>query len=439
MTDLYRGKLQTAVEAASLIRSGDGIWLHSNAGVPRVLIDAMVARAAELRAVRIYQIITLGAAPYAAPQFAESFQIQSLFIGPNTRQAVAEARADYTPIFFSEISSLFRSGKLRVDVCLLQCSPPDDEGNMSLGLAMDFTPAALTNARTIIVEVNKQTPRTFGSHCINVRDVHAVVEADYAPPERIEEAPGEIELEIGRHVARLVEDGATIQMGIGAIPNGVLQALGDKRDLGVHSEMVSDGVIDLIDRGVINGSKKTVLPGKVAVAFIFGSKRLYEFVHNNPTIEFHPTDFINDPYVISQNYKMTSINSALQVDLTGQVCADSIGPNLYSGFGGQVDFVRGARRSKGGKAIIALPSTAKNGKVSRITPMLLSGSGVVTTRADVQWVVTEYGAVDLHGMNIRDRVTSLISIAHPSFRAELEDRAHESFSWSVGKTRDCVR
>jgi acyl-CoA hydrolase len=439
VTDLYRSKLKSADEAVTLIRSGDGVWLHSNAGVPRVLIDAMVARSAELRAVRIYQIITLGAAPYAAPEYGESFHVHSLFIGPNTRQAVAEARADYTPIFFSEISELFRSGKLQVDVCLLQCSPPDAEGNMSLGLAMDFTPAALTNARTVIVEVNKQTPRTFGSQCVNIRDVDAIVEADYAPPERIEEAPGEIELEIGRHVARLVEDSATIQMGIGAIPNGVLQALHDKRDLGVHSEMVSDGVIELIERGIINGSRKTVLPGKVAVAFIFGSQRLYRFVDQNPMIEFHTTDFMNDPFVIAQNYKMTSINSALQVDLTGQVCADSIGPNLYSGFGGQLDFVRGARRSKGGKAIIALPSTAKKGKLSRITPMLLEGSGVVTTRADVQWVVTEYGAVDLHGMNVRDRVKSLISIAHPSFRAELAERARETFSWSTGKTPDCVR
>jgi 4-hydroxybutyrate CoA-transferase len=439
VTDLYRSKLKSAAEAAELIRSGDGVYLHSNAGVPRTLVDAMVARAPHLRDVKIYQLITLGAAPYADLQYAESFYVHSLFIGPNVRKAVADARADYTPVYFSELPALFRSGKLPVDVCLLQCSPPDSEGNMSFGLALDCTPSALTHARTVIVEVNRQTPCTTGSHQLNVRDVHCLVEADYPLPERIEPKPGEVELAIGRHVAALVDDGATIQMGIGAIPNGVMEALKDKRDLGVHSELVSDGILDLIESGVINNSRKTVLPGKIVVSFMFGSHHLYKFVDGNPMFEFHPTDFVNDPYVIAQNYKMTSINSALQIDLTGQVCADSIGSNMYSGFGGQVDFIRGAKRSPGGKAIIALPSTAKSGKVSRIAPMITTGGGVVTNRADVQYVVTEYGAVDLHGMNMKDRVKALISIAHPSFRAELESEAKEKLGWMVGKTPDCVR
>lgn len=413
--------------------------MHSNAGVPRTLVDAMVARSPELRDVKIYQLITLGPAPYAEPEYAESFYVHSLFIGPNVRKAVADARADYTPVYFSELPALFRSGALCVDVCLLQCSPPDSYGNMSFGLALDCTPSALTNARTVLVEVNKQTPRTTGSHQINVRDVDCIVEADYPLPERIEPKPGEVELAIGRHVAALVEDGATVQMGIGAIPNGVMEALHDKRDLGVHSELVSDGILELIERGVINNSKKTVVPGKIVVSFMFGSHNLYKFVDGNPLFEFHPTDFVNDPYVIAQNYKMTSINSALQIDLTGQVCADSIGTSMYSGFGGQVDFIRGAKRSPGGKAIIALPSTAKGGKVSRIAPVITTGGGVVTNRADVQYVVTEYGAVNLHGMNMKDRVKALIGIAHPDFRGELEQQARDLFEWMVGKTRDFVR
>lgn len=422
-----------------MIRSGDGVYLHSNAGVPRTLVDAMVVRAPQLRDVKIYQLITLGPAPYAEPQYFESFYVHSLFIGPNVRKAVADSRADYTPVYFSELPALFRAGALRVDVCMLQCSPPDSDGNMSFGLAMDCTPAALTNARTVLVEINKQTPRTTGSHQINVRDVDCIVEADYMLPERIEPKPGEVELAIGRHVAALVEDGATVQMGIGAIPNGVMEVLHEKRDLGVHSELVSDGILELIERGVINNSKKTVVPGKIVVSFMFGSHNLYQFVDGNPLFEFHPTEFVNDPYVIAQNYKMTSINSALQIDLTGQVCADSIGTNMYSGFGGQVDFIRGAKRSPGGKAIIALPSTAKGGKVSRIAPVITTGGGVVTNRADVQYVVTEYGAVNLHGMNMKDRVKALISIAHPDFRSELEQQAREHFGWMVGKTRDCVR
>lgn len=431
VNDDYKAKFKTAAQAVLQIRSGDGVYLHSNASVPRTLVDAMTARRAELKDVRIYQLITLGAAPYAEPECAGSFYVHSLFVGPNVRTAVNEGRADYTPVFFSELPRLFREGQLKVDVCLLQVCPPDENGDMSYGLAMDCTPAAQQNARLIIAEVNDQMPRTFGSSKINVRDVDGLVEASYPPPERQSNEPGPIEIEIGKQVASLVEDGATIQLGIGDIPNGVLKALKNKQRLGVHSEMVSDGIVELVESGVITNEHKTVVPGKIAVSFMFGTSKLYNFVDNNSTFEFHPSDFINDPLIISQNYKMTSINSALQVDLTGQVCADSIGTNIYSGCGGQVDFIRGASRCAGGKAIIALPSTAKKGTVSRICSLLSPGAGVVTSRFDVHYVVTEYGVAHLHGQNMKERVRRLIEIAHPDFRAQLEEEAH-CFKW-LGK------
>lgn len=424
----YKRKLTTAAEAVKQIRSGDGVYLHSNAGVPRTLVEAMVARAPELRDVCIYKLITFGPAPYAEVSCSDSFYVHSLFVGPNVREAVNEGRADYTPVFFSDLPRLFESRKLPVDVVLLQLSPPDADGNMSFGPSLDCTPPARKHARVVIAEVNKRTPVTTSTHRINVSEVDYIVEADYALPEVIPHEPNAVELAIGENVASLVEDGATIQLGIGAIPNAVLRALVGKRDLGVHSEMVSDGIIDLIQSGVVNNSRKTVVPGKVAVSFMFGSQRLYDFVHHNELIEFFPTSYINDPFVIAQNYKMTSINAALQIDLTGQVCADSLGTVMYSGCGGQVDFVRGSSRSEGGKSIIAIESTAKNDTVSRICPTLLAGSGVVTSRADVHYVVTEYGIADLHGMNMKDRVKALISIAHPKFRAWLEEEA-QKFSW----------
>lgn len=430
IAEQYAQKLVTAAEAVRAVNSGDGVYLHSNAGVPRTLVNALTARAPELRNVRIYKLITLGAAPYAEPECAGSFYVHSMFIGPNVRRAVTEGRADYTPIFFSELPRLFYERKLAVDVCMVQVSPPDAEGNMSFGLALDCTPAAMKNARVIVAEVNKQTPRTLGTHCLNIKDADFIVESDYALPEWTpEEEPGAVELAIGEKVASLVEDGATIQMGIGAIPDAVLRALHGKKDLGVHSEMVSDGIVDLVKSGVVTNAKKTVVPGKIAVSFMFGSRRLYDFMDNNPLFEFHPTEFINDPFIIAQNYKMTAINSALQVDLTGQVCADSLGSDLYSGCGGQVDFVRGTSRCPGGKPIIALPSTAKNDTVSRICTTLMPGSGVVTTRFDVHYVVTEYGIAELHGKNLKDRVRALISIAHPSFRAKLEEEAAQRLRW----------
>ncbi|MBY0357508.1 MAG: hypothetical protein K2W82_05850 [Candidatus Obscuribacterales bacterium] len=421
----YQNKLRSPQEAVALIQSGDGVYIHSNAAAPQTLIEAMANRKGQVQNVDIYQLITLGAAPYAEPDCAGSFYVHALFVGPNVRQAVNEGRADYTPVFFSDIPALLASRALPVDVCLLSTSEPDAEGWMTLGTSLDCTTAARKTARSVIVEINKQLPTTFGENRLHISEVTALIESDRPLPLLHNETPGEVELAIGRNVASLVEDGATLQMGIGGIPNATLQMLHDKKDLGIHTEMFSDGVVELVEAGVINNSKKTVLPGKLAVSFAMGSRKLYDFIDKNPDVEFRTTDWINNPLIIAQNYKMTAINSAIQIDVTGQVCADSIGTYMYSGCGGQVDFVRGASHSEGGKAIIALESTAKNGSISRIVPQLNAGAGVVTSRADIHYVVTEYGIANLHGKNMKDRVKALIEIAHPSFRAQLEEACHE--------------
>lgn len=411
-----------------MIQSGDGVYIHSNAAAPHTLIEAMTARSPELRNVKIYQLITLGPAPYADSRHSDAFYVHAMFIGPNVRKAVNEGRADYTPVFFSDLPELFKSGKLKVDVCLVSASPADENGKLTLGVSLDSTLAAMANARIVLVEVNKKMPRTHGATELDLSRVSAIIETDRELPQLHSHNPSEADLAIGRNVATLVEDGATIQMGIGAIPNAVLQALTDKRDLGVHTEMFSDGVVDLVERGVITNARKTVCPGKIAVSFAMGSKRLYDFIDDNQAVEFHTSDWINNPSIISSNYRMTSINSALEIDVTGQVCADSIGTELYSGCGGQVDFIRGASHSAGGKAILALQSTARGGSLSRIVPTLKPGAGVVTSRADVHYIVTEYGIADLHGKNLKDRCKALIAIAHPDFRAQLEEgcRVH---SW----------
>lgn len=426
--ELYKSKLCSAQEAAKYIKSGDRIYIHSNAAAPESLIDAMVARAAELNSVEIYHLLTLGKARYAAHEFKDNFKVHALFIGPNVRSAVNQGWADYTPVFLSEIPQLFLSGILDLDVCLIQVSPPDSHGYVSYGVSVDCTIAARKRAKIVIAEVNPHMPRTLGRSFVHISRLDHIVEVDRPLPELAVEKSGEVELAIGRNVASLVENGATLQLGIGAIPNAILGCLADKADLGIHSEMLSDGIVDLIEAGIITNDCKTVLPGKAAVSFVMGSKRLYDFVDNNPGIEFQTSDYINDPFIIAQNFKMTSINSALQVDLTGQVSADSIGKHLYSGFGGQVDFIRGASRSKDGKAIIALPSTARNGTLSRIVPHIALGGGVVTSRADVQYIVTEYGIAQLRGKNLKERAKALIAISHPKFRAELESGAHE-YPW----------
>lgn len=421
--DDYQKKVVSAEQAVSHIRSGDSLYIHSNAAAPLPLIDALVQRADTLRDVEVYHILTMGPAPYIEPKYQDSFKLNALFIGTNVREAVNAGRANYTPVFLSEIPGLFLSGKLNVDVCLIQVSPPDSHGYCSYGVSVDCTIAARKRARLVIAEVNKQMPRTLGRSFVHISKLDYVIETDRPIPTHECIENDEVATEIGRNCASLVEDGATLQLGIGAIPDATLHFLSDKRDLGIHSEMFSDGILDLIEAGVITNDCKTVLPGKIAVSFVMGSKRLYDFIDNNPLIEFQPSDYINDPNIISQNYKMTAINSALQIDLTGQVCSDSVGEQLYSGFGGQVDFIRGAARSQGGRPIIALPSTAKAGTVSRIVAHLSRGSGVVTSRGDVHYVVTEHGIADLFGKDLKSRARALIAIAHPKFRVQLEKEA----------------
>lgn len=416
----YKRKVTTAADAVSHIKSGDSVYIQSHAATPVPLIDALVDRSGSLADVEIIHIMTMGSAAYINPQYAKSFRVHALFIGQNVRQAVNKGRADYTPVFLSEIPSLFLSRRIPLDVCLIQVSAPDKHGYCSHGLSVDCTLAARKAARLVIAEVNTQMPRTLGRSFVHISRIDHIIESDRPLPELIPRPFDDVSKAIGLNVADLVDDGATLQLGIGSIPDAVLACLTSKRDLGIHSEMISDGVLDLVDAGVITNDRKTLLPGKTAVSFVMGSKRLYNFVDNNPSVEFQTSDYINDPMVISQNYKMTAINSALQVDLSGQVCSDSVGERLYSGFGGQVDFIRGAARAQDGKAVIAIRSTASGGKVSRIVTNLSKGSGVVTSRADVHYIVTEYGVADLFGKNLRQRARALIDIAHPDFRETLE-------------------
>jgi acyl-CoA hydrolase len=370
---------------------------------------------------------TLGPAEYSRAEYAGHFRHRGLFLGENVREAVAAGRADYTPIFLSEIEGLFTSGALPLDVVLMQVSPPDEHGFVSLSTTVESTLTAARCARMVIAEVNEQTPRTHGETNIHVSHLSAVVETNRPLLELRPEPFTDVQLRIAENVASLVPDGATLQTGIGGIPDAVLACLTDKRDLGIHTEMCSDGVIDLMEAGVVNGERKSIHRGKTVLSFVLGSKRLFEFIHENPSFEFRSISYTNDPFIVAQNERMVAINSALQVDLTGQVCADSIGTRPYSGFGGQTDFIRGAARSKGGVPIIALPATARGGTVSRIAPVLEPGAGVVTSRGDVHYVVTEFGIAYLHGKTLRERAEALIAIADPRYRQELEDfalRAH---------------
>lgn len=424
--NIYRRKVTTAENALSCIRSGSRLYLGGGAGVPIQLMRSLTARAPELRDVEIVHILTFADAPYAAPELHESFRHNALFIGNSVRKAVNEGRADFTPVFLHEIPGLFREGgTLPLDAALVSLSPPDEHGFCSFGVEVGTTKPAAEAATCIIAEVNRNMPRTLGDSFIHVSRLSAIVEVDYALPEAPQGGSSELHLKVGQHIAAMIPDGATLQMGIGSIPDAVLQNLTSHRDLGIHTELFSDGVIDMVEAGIITCARKTFHPGKVIAGFLFGSTRLYSFVDNNPIIELHPTDYVNDPFNIAQNDKMVSINSALAVDLTGQICADSIGTRLYSGVGGQLDFVRGAARSKGGMPIIAFLSTAKDDTLSRIVPTLQEGSGVVTTRNDVHYIATEYGVASLHGKTIRQRTQSLISIAHPRFRDELTHAARK--------------
>lgn len=426
--DLYRDRIQTPEQAAAQIQSRTRVFLTGNCSVPQRVLAAVVQRAPQLRGVEICQVLTVGTADHVSVGMELHLRVNTLFISDNVRAAVNEGRADFTPCFLSEIPGLFKSGLLPLDVALVQVSPPDEHGFCSFGVEVGVTKPAAQSARRVIAEVNPRMPRTLGDSFIHVSKLDAIVPVDYPLPAVHMASTDEVTERIADHVATLIPDAATLQTGIGAIPDAVLRRLADRRDLGIHTELFSDGVIDLVNRGVITGERKTLHPGKIVAGFLLGTQRLYEFVNDNPVVELRPTDYVNDPFVIAQNERMVAINSAIEVDLTGQVCADSIGTRLYSGVGGQVDFIYGAARSKGGVPIIALPSslTKKDGSsLSKIVPMLKPGAGVVTTRNHVHYVVTEYGVADLYGKTIAQRAQALVAIAAPEFREELIRSAGE--------------
>lgn len=426
----YQSNYTTAEEAVKLINTGDRVFIHSVAAAPQPLINAMTALAPDLQDVEIIHLHTEGDAPYVKPEYSDTFRTNALFVGSNVRKAVNNGSADYLPIFLSEVPGLFRKDILPIDMALVQVSPPDKHGYCSLGVSVDATRAALQSAKKAIALVNPNMPRTHGDGIFHASRFDALVETEEPLHELNIPEPNEVELQIGKHCAELVEDGATLQMGIGAIPNAVLRALGNHKDLGIHTEMFSDGVMDLVEKGVINGKKKRTHPEKIVAGFVMGSRKLYDFVDDNPMIAMLDIAYVNDTAVIRKNPKVTAINSAIEVDVTGQVCADSIGTYHYSGVGGQMDFIRGASLSEGGKPIIALPSTTSRGE-SKIVPHLKQGAGVVTTRAHVHYVVTEYGVANLYGKNLRQRAKALIEIAHPDHREALEEAALERFNQPV--------
>ena len=425
MTNDYRSRIVSADEAVARVQSGQRVYIHNGCAEPIELVKALTRRGPALHDVELIHMATMGIADYSLPEYQGHFSTNALFIGGNVRQAIQEGRGDYTPVFLSEIESLFSSGALLIDVALLQCTPPDSYGFMSLGTSIDVTMAVAQCARHIIVEINDQMPRTLGNAFLHVSRVDAFIETSHPLSEYPQHEVTDQHRAIARNIAGLIPDGATIQTGIGGIPEATLALLANHKDLGIHSEMVPDGAIDLIRAGVVNGERKTLHPNKVIAGFVLGSKRLFDFIDNNPMFEFHPTSYCNDPVVIARNDRMVAINSAIEVDLTGQVCSDSMGQTVYSGIGGQVDFLRGAARARGGVPIIALPSTAKQGTVSRIATMLQPGAGVVTSRGDVHYVVTEHGVAYLHGKTLRQRAEALLQVADPKFRGELESFAIE--------------
>ena len=416
-------KIVTLTEAVAGIASGQRVFVHGGAATPTALLTALTDRAAELRDVNIVHFHTEGPAPHLEPGMEAHFRHRALFIGANARQAVNEGRADYVPVFLSDVPELFTSGVMPLDAVLLNVSPPDAHGYCSLGTSIDAALAAARAATTVIAQLNPSMPRTLGDSFVHVDEIDLGVEVDRPPHPHPSPPIGDVERRIGEHVAELVPDRATIQMGIGSIPTAVGLALRDKRDLGVHTEMFTEAVLDLVEAGAVTGEAKEINRGKIVSAFLMGTQRLYDFVHDNPMIEMRPVDYTNDTSVIRRFRRMVAINSAISIDLTGQVSADSIGTRFYSGVGGQMDFMRGAALSPEGRAIIALPSTAAGGTVSRIAPVLAEGAGVVTSRAHVRTVVTEYGVAELFGRSVRERAAALIGIAHPDFRDEL---AHEA-------------
>lgn len=421
----YKDKIVTAAEAVKVIKSGDRVLLGHATGEPSALVEAMVERAGELRDVELFHMVCMGQGKYCLPEYKDSFRFNACFLGKYTREAVADGRGDYIPCFFFEIPELLTS-RLPLDVALIQVSPPYENGNCSYGVSCDFTEAGPRNPRTkVCLQINERMPYTYGT-TLNLDRADFIVEDNreiiVLPAPKI----GQVEEQIGRNVADLVEDGSTLQLGIGAIPDAVIRFLGDKKDLGIHTEMFSDGVVGLAERGVINNAKKNLHQGKFVASFLMGTRKLYDFVDHNPDVLMLPIDYVNDPEIIRQHDRMVSINSTMQVDLYGQLNSTAVGPDIYSGVGGQVDFVRGARRSKGGRSIIALPSTAKGGSISKIVCRLDPGAAVTTSRYDVDTIVTEFGVAQLIGLNLRERAKALINIAHPDFQERLEKEAWET-------------
>ena len=437
--ELYKSKVVSLDEAVSVVKSGDRIFISGNAATPSLLTKGLVRRKDELFDVEVNHVLLMGDDPLSRPEMDGHFRHNSLFVGAADRKAISNGRSAYVPVHLSNIPSLFTDRIIPLDVAFIHLSPPDEHGFMSFGVECAASKAAAESAKIVVAQVNERMPRTLGDVFIHSSRVDKIVECS-EPLEVLREGGStEIERRIASHIADLIEDGSTLQLGIGGIPDAVLSLLEGKHDLGIHTEMVSDGVVKAIDRGIITNRKKTLHPGKVIATFVLGSEVLYRYVHNNPLFELHPCDYTNDPFIIAQNAKMVAINSAIEVDITGQVCADSIGSRIYSGFGGQVDFIRGASYSKGGKPIIALPSTTRDGTVSRIVSQLKPGAGVVTSRADVHYVVTEYGVASLHGRNLVQRAEALLSIAHPEFRPELEAALRESSNYKQFHMADTER
>jgi acetyl-CoA hydrolase len=428
----YNKKVITAEDAVKTIIPGDRIIIQGGCAVPFALVNAMVERKDELHDVEIVHILTVGELPYLKPEMEGHFRHNAYFIGANSRKAVNEGRADFTPIYLYEYPLLFTQGIIPLDIAFIHVSPPDEHGFCSFGVDVGPIKNPADKAKTVIAQVNAKMPRTLGDSFIHINKINYIVEVDEAIkelPQVEKNLPPEIEKiyqSIGYHISELIDNGSTLQMGIGAIPDSVLNFLYNKKALGIHSEMFSDGIIGLVEKGIITNERKSIHKGKIIAGFVLGTKKLFDFIDNNPLCEFHPQEYVNDPFVIAKNDKMVAINSAIEVDITGQVCSDSIGTRIYSGFGGQVDFIRGAAHSNGGKPIIALPSTTKDGKYSKIVTQLKPGAGVITNRADVHYVVTEYGIAQLFGKPVRQRVRELINIAHPAFRDELQKYAYEN-------------
>ncbi len=425
----YRKKLTTAAEAVKVVKPGNRVMLSHACGEPRLLPGELVKRSGELKEVEILHQVPVGQALYCRPEFAGCFRHIALFAGAPTREAIWQGRGDYLPCFNFEIPFLF-DHRWAIDVAMVTVSPPDKHGFCSLGTSVDWTKRGADTARVVIAEVNKNMPRVHGDSFIHVSRIDHIVETDLPLYELTQKKLTEVEEHIGRNVAELIEDEACLQLGIGGIPDAVLANLAGFQDLGVHSEMIADGVMHLVEKGVITGSKKTLHKDKIVVTFLMGSRAFYDWVDDNPMIEIHPVDYVNDPAVIARNRKMIAINSALEVDLLGQVCADTLGPRQFSGVGGQVDFVRGAKDSEGGKAIIALPATAK-GEISRIVPVFKAGAAVTTSRNDIDYVVTDYGIAALAGRTVRERMKALVNIAHPRFREELSRKAFEIYNVKI--------